>query len=34
MLGVALLRADRATHLTRRLDGEPARMSDVVAGDE
>ena len=34
MLGVALLRADRATHLTRRLDGEPAHMSDVVARDE
>ena len=34
MLGVALLRADRATHLTRRLDREPAHMSDVVARDE
>mgnify|MGYP001555193627 CR=1 FL=1 len=34
MLGVALLRADRATHLTRRLDREPAHMSDVVARNE
>lgn len=34
MLGVALLRADCATHLTRRLDREPAHMSDVVARNE
>ena len=34
MLGVALLRDDRATHLMRRLDREPAHMSDVVARDE
>ena len=34
MLGVALLRANRATHLTRRLDREPAHMSDVVAQNE
>lgn len=34
MLGAALLRANRATHLTRRLDREPAHMSDVVARNE
>ena len=34
MLGVALLRANRATPLTRRLDIEPAHMSDVVARNE
>ncbi len=34
MLGVALLRANRATHLTRRFDRESAHMSDVVARDE
>ena len=34
MFGVAPLRADRATHLTRRLDREPAHMSDVVARNE
>jgi hypothetical protein len=34
MLGVALLRADRATHLTRRLDRDPAHMSDVVGRNE
>jgi hypothetical protein len=34
MLGVALLRADRATHLTCRLDREPGHMSDAVVGDE
>ena len=34
MLGVALLRANRATPLPRRLDGEPAHMSDIVARNE
>ena len=34
MLDVALLRADRATHLTRRLDRDPAHMSDVVGRNE
>lgn len=34
MLGVALLRADRATHLTRRFGREPAPMSDLVARNE